>query len=263
VFNGQKWPNKEAAEAAYNQYMGKLSAEKEELEKRAQAIASQQQPKPTQYATGQEPVGYQYNKALEFLGQDPRQFVDYTMMAEIQNPTTPFGRLMQNIVYTTMQTAAAQAETVVRNSHPEINWKDPKVVEMIEQERRARGFNTDVNGAEATIALLQRERKLMTPEEYNARLWAAQQGQQPQPAQQPGFYPNVYQMPPAQAPTQQPQPYNAAPPVFTKGYGTPGGINVEAAIARMHDPDTKIEEVQRIGKALREFLSQNPASAVG
>lgn len=261
VFNGQRWPNKEAAEAAYNQHLGKLSAEREELEKRAQqAQAAPQQNAASQYVTGREPETYNHATYLSYLGEDGRKAQAYAAQWEITNPTSQYGLLMRALIQKTQAAEAKLTDMEMRQAHPEINWNDPKTRELIEIERRNRGYNSDINGSEATIAMLQRERRLPTPEEYQQRMWAA--SQQTQQQGQP-FYSssntNLYQMPPQQA-QQAPYP-NSAPPPFGRGYAT-ASFDENAALAKMQDPDTPIEEVRRIGAALAA-LGRNPTSAVG
>jgi hypothetical protein len=258
-FAGTKWPSREAAEAAWNQHVGRLATEKEALEKSAQAFAAQQQQaKPQQFATGAEPEGYNHQKYLSYLGENADEANFYLLEQSINNPKSKYGTFMRNLIQTTMATQSELNRIKLQQAHPEINWNDPKTVEMIESERRTRGFNYDVNGSEATIAMLQRDRKLPTPEEFQQRMWAAQQQQQqapPPPPQAPGFYPNVYEMP------QQAPPVNSAPPVFGKGYSTQT-FDVNAALAKMQDPRTSVEE----SRAIRDALiaqANNPTSAVG
>lgn len=257
-FAGTKWPSKEAAEAAWNQHVGKLATEKEDLEKRAQMYASQQQQSnPQQFATGKEPEGYNHQKYLGYLGESADEAEFYLLQHSINNPSSKYGTFMRNLIATTMATQTELNRIKLQQAHPEINWNDPKTVEMIEQERRVRGFNQDINGSEATIMWLQRERKLESPQEYQQRMYAAQQQQQPQAqpqAQQYGQqYQNLYTMPP---------PIPAAPPRFAQSYGSVP-FDVNKAIEAMTDPNISTEKSREIRDSLIAYAQANPTAAVG
>jgi hypothetical protein len=90
------------------------------------------------------------------------------------------------------------------------------------------------------------------------------QQQQAVPQQQQAYDPYGQPQYQQQNVVQMPQNYNPAPPVMVKGNARApqGPINVQAALEKMNDPNTPVEEVRRIGDALRAMATQ-PASMVG
>lgn len=273
VFGGQEWDSPQAAEVAYAQYIGTIQAERDALKKQTE---TPQPPATTsQYVKGDEPVGYDHAQFLRQMGENGPDAIDYVLKAKLFGNTavkvSPI-ELMREVIQTSMKNQAELAAIKLQQAHPEINFNDEKQREVIAQYQKNYGLNVDFNGTEAAIALAQRDNRLASRQAYDAYMQrqqqeiAAQYGQRqmqpenpynvagstmPMPGSTTAAYPNVIPMQ---------GPYNPGPPQFGPGRGAPQGMDLNALIEKMQDPNTPTEEVRRIGDAIRKM---NPASMVG
>lgn len=257
-FAGQKWESKQAAELAYQQYIGSLNAKATEAAAAAQAAQqqAQQQTRSAPQVTGNEPIGFSQDKYLEYLRESGERANNYAIFGNPDSPVTPRA-MFQTLLASQIQQQKVLDDMRLRQNHPEINWDDEKQVGLINQTIQERGLAQNFDGRDMAIAYLAYQGKVPHRAQYIAAMQQRAQEQQQQVVQQAAqqaqdpFGNNVYTMP-------QPQ---VGPPQYGRINGSVGGVDINRVFARMDDDNTPLTEAQKLHQALVEYLERNPQAA--
>lgn len=206
---GADFDSKEAAEAGVAEVMRRLQTENAELKGRAEAAAA---PPPTQFVSGNEPVGYRHSVFVQdFTGQDPNDTnlkfnrgIDYALRTGILGPVgeklppgAGFELLRQSIDAVRVINQERQREQLeaLQRQHPEIPWQNPEAMKLIEETAKKTNMNPgDPQHREAVISLLQVRGAFPTQAQWQQ--WQQQQQQQPQQPGQATILPMRPQAPP-------------------------------------------------------------------
>ena len=128
-------------------------------------------------------------------------------------------------------------------AHPEIPWNDQRALQMIENAKQVSG-----GSYEGAIAILQRDGHLPTRMQWHAQV------SQPVTQQNTAAQTGTFQSNGATNP--------AAPPMVGRTQGAPQsmGIDEDAFLRKLNDPNTSIEEGERMIQAFQARLAQNPSA---
>lgn len=184
-FLGQKFNSMEDVQQQVAAYIRQKETEIAEL--KGASSNRPAAPLPTQQPIPQSTPQFDNDAHFRALAQDPRdaynKWLKYEMFGDPNASADPI-KVLRETAMTTIQLQNQLQVLTLKNDHPEINWTDPKQTELIGQLARQ-------HGPEGAIAILQRDGKLPTRQQYEA--WKTDQmramvGQAPQG------------MPPTQAP---------------------------------------------------------------
>lgn len=238
-FGGREWNSREEAELAIAGYAQGLEREKARLEGIVQSVPQNAN---AQYTTGKEAPGWKHSDYLEMLANgksDEAQmaWMKYKLFGDPNAAADPF-QLIALSVRQSLEANKKLQDMELRTAHPEIDWNNTNETRLIDEAVTRSGAPLNTESRNMAISYLQQNGKLRTRAQWEAAFQQTQpqQGMQPYQQETVPLYPQQPNVVPMRPP---------GPPAMGRP-ATGAGFDIQAALEKMADPNTPIEEAQRL-----------------